>query len=469
MKKRKTLKWLGIFVAVLLVSMFFSRTIQTITTPKIQKISATRGKLEEKIPVTAVLTFSQGEEIFIKEARKLNLVITEVLARQGYFVKEGDLLARAEIPSLEEEMSKAVQAHDAAVKALGEHLTSQVRASRDSEHYQVYSAYFRALEAYHDVRLLVEEKAVEIGYTLPDDVLTWGRSMEPAATPRPGAQPGPTPPPLADMPTAIKSLMQQAFEAYQKSETAFLELKWIYTGNSRVLRTPDVTFEHIKKADDLRRALFEKNMDIIKLKQLAAGLDQIKAPHTGYLTTFALNRGDSYDGSKALFVISREGEIPTLKVDITDIKKTIEKGTKVQVDSLRQDLAVSEIKLEGASKKFAIIELDEGLISQLGGISALMSNPLNLTLVYKSTRTTTLVPASAVRTDSDGSSFVYAINQSWGGMLGNSQYVLKKQPVTVLEKSSRMVAVSEELSWIDIADKEDRAVRDGQVVMEYVD
>ena len=49
------------------------------------------------------------------------------------------------------------------------------------------------------------------------------------------------------------------------------------------------------------------------------------------------------------------------------------------------------------------------------------------------------------------------------------QYILKKQPVTVLEKSSRMVAVSEELSWLEIADREDRAVSDGQVVMEYVD
>ena len=61
MKKRKTLKWLVVFATVLLVSLFFSRTVQTITTPKIQKISATRGRLEEKIPLPASLDFSQGE------------------------------------------------------------------------------------------------------------------------------------------------------------------------------------------------------------------------------------------------------------------------------------------------------------------------------------------------------------------------------------------------------------------------
>ena len=54
-------------------------------------------------------------------------------------------------------------------------------------------------------------------------------------------------------------------------------------------------------------------------------------------------------------------------------------------------------------------------------------------------------------------------------MLGNMQYIISKQPVTVLEQSTRMVAVSEELSWVEIADREDRAINDGQVVMEYVD
>ena len=43
--KKKALKWLLILVCVLLACMFFARTLQTITTAKIQKISATRGKL----------------------------------------------------------------------------------------------------------------------------------------------------------------------------------------------------------------------------------------------------------------------------------------------------------------------------------------------------------------------------------------------------------------------------------------
>lgn len=469
MKKNKTLKWLVVFVAVLLASMFFSRTVQTITTPKIQRISATRGKLEEKIPVSAELSFSQGEEVFVKNAKKLNLLFTEVLARQGYFVKKGDLLAKAEIPTLADEMKKARQEHETAVKALGEHLVSQVRLAQDSEHYQVYASYFKALETYHTKRLTVEERATAIGYELPGDVLTWGRETEPAATPRPGMRATPTPPPLADMPQEMKALMQEAFEAYMASEAVFMDLRRIYTGNSKITRTPDLVFDYIKKINELQAALTDKNQELITLIHLSEGLNEVVAPHDGYLIKFELSRGDSYDGSKPLFVISKEGEVPVLKADITEVKKTIEKGTRVEIDSLRQDLAVSEIKTEALNKKFALVELTENIISQLGGISALMGNPTNLTLVYKSARTTTLLPASAVRTDSDGSSYVFTVEQNWGGILGNSQYVLKKQPVTVLEKSNRYVSVAEEVSYYQIADKEDRAVRDGQVVMEYVD
>lgn len=468
-KKNKTLKWLVVFVAVLLASMFFSRTVQTITTPKIQKISATRGKLEEKIPVSAELSFSKGEEVFIPNAKKLNLRITDVLAKQGYFVKQGDLLARAEIPTLEDEMKKARKEHDTAVRALGEHITTQVRLAQDSDHYQVYAAYFRTLEAYHEKRLNAEERATAIGYQLPRDILTWGRGQEPEATPRPGVRATPTPPPLADMPPEMKDLMQAAFDAYKVSETAFSELRRIYTGNSKIGRTPDLVFDYIKKINDLQRALDDKNKDIIELIHLSEGMDEIRAPHDGYLTSFEVKRGDSYDGTKPLFIISNQGEIPVLKAEITDIKKTIEKGTRVEIDGLRQDLAVAEVRQEGASKKYAIVELTENIISQLGGISSLMGKPSNITLVYKSSRTTTLLPASAVRTDADGSSYVFTVEQNWGGLLGNSQYVLKKQPVTVLERSNRYVAVAEEVSYYQIADKEDRAVRDGQVVMEYVD
>ena len=52
-KKKRALKalvWLGVIVA---ACMYFSRTIQTITTPKVKLVQATTGRIEQKISVDA--------------------------------------------------------------------------------------------------------------------------------------------------------------------------------------------------------------------------------------------------------------------------------------------------------------------------------------------------------------------------------------------------------------------------------
>ena len=41
--------------------------------------------------------------------------------------------------------------------------------------------------------------------------------------------------------------------------------------------------------------------------------------------------------------------------------------------------------------------------------------------------------------------------------------------VKVIEKSDKLVALEDDLSYQDIADNEDRTIKDGQQVMEYVD
>ena len=59
-KKKRALKalvWLGVIVA---ACMYFSRTIQTITTPKVKLVQATTGRIEQKISVDAKPYFPGG-------------------------------------------------------------------------------------------------------------------------------------------------------------------------------------------------------------------------------------------------------------------------------------------------------------------------------------------------------------------------------------------------------------------------
>ena len=86
--KKKALKALVVLAVVIALCMFFSRTVQTITTPKVQRISATKGKLEEKISLSASIYFPETAAVFVKDVKKLGLTVGEVKVRAGYQVKE---------------------------------------------------------------------------------------------------------------------------------------------------------------------------------------------------------------------------------------------------------------------------------------------------------------------------------------------------------------------------------------------
>ena len=75
-----------------------------------------------------------------------------------------------------------------------------------------------------------------------------------------------------------------------------------------------------------------------------------------------------------------------------------------------------------------------------------------------------------MRQDSDGSYYVYTISRSYGGgILSSGDTIVKKTAVTVLEKTDKMVSLADDLQYTEIADREDRALTDGQAVMDYVD
>ena len=94
---------------------------------------------------------------------------------------------------------------------------------------------------------------------------------------------------------------------------------------------------------------------------------------------------------------------------------------------------------------------------------------VQVTINYRAKQSTTLLPASAVRNEGEGQDYVYLIERSWGGFMSQSGMKVKKTSVTVLERGDKTVSIAEDLSWQEIADREDRALEDGQAVMEYVD
>ena len=96
-KKKRALKalvWLGVIVA---ACMYFSRTIQTITTPKVKLVQATTGRIEQKISVEAKPYFPVETEITLNKAKDYPITVDKVYVKPGLLVKEGDTIFTATI------------------------------------------------------------------------------------------------------------------------------------------------------------------------------------------------------------------------------------------------------------------------------------------------------------------------------------------------------------------------------------
>lgn len=475
--KQKALKALLILAGVLALCMFFARTVQTITTAKIRKITTTRGRLEDQINLTGEVYFSASEPVFIQDAKTLAMSIDKVLVREGYYVKEGDELFRASVPGYDEKMKSLKASYETKVRELAEEVSAHLRLKQTSEHNELYNRTIQSADDYYTKRFEAYAAAVLADYELTGDPPDWGENPFPTPTPRPARRgsatpeptPEPTPAPGTGAPDSVKQAMQAAFDAWVAMETNKENLRKVYVGGGPVARTGDAVFDYIKKVDGMREAVDKIMAEMLELEQLAAGLRSIRAPREAYVTQFSLKEGDSYDGAKPAYAISLDNERPVLRCDITDVKKTIQKGMAVSIEGLRNDLQVTDIQLAANSSKYALITLDDEALASLGGLSSLIGKQTPVTITYKAQKTTTLLPASAVRTDSDGSAYVYTVQQQWGGMLGNSGLTLQKQPITVLERSDRLVSISDDLSYLEIADREDRPIAENQTVMEYVD
>ena len=74
-KKSKVLKAFLILAAAIAVCMYFSRTIQTITTPKVKLVTADVGRIEQKISVALTPYFPVKTEITLTKAKDYPITV----------------------------------------------------------------------------------------------------------------------------------------------------------------------------------------------------------------------------------------------------------------------------------------------------------------------------------------------------------------------------------------------------------
>ena len=339
--KKKALKWLLILVCVLLVCMFFARTLQTITTAKVQKINATRGKLEDRIAVKGEIRFSQGEPFTIEDARSLNIIVDKVMARPGYLIKPGDTLFTAYAPDFDSELGKIRTDYEKKVRELTVEVSGHLRLAQESDHNRAYNLVLSTTDDYYRKLFLAQRLPWRRTMPCPRILLSGASARRKPAKPaarqnqRPPLQMQQRPPP-AETPapimtaaptergdgqpatTATPSPEEQRREADGRPQAGYAgclrakaamdappsKLRRICQGNSPVRRIGDGVFDYIKDRRHARGHCQAVPPDAGTGDKKIA-LQNNRAPRLAdrvYLKT-----GDKYDGSKPAYTLSKQG------------------------------------------------------------------------------------------------------------------------------------------------------------------
>ncbi len=453
--KRFAMKGLIVLAVVVALCMFFARTVQTITTPKVQIVTGSTGRFEQELKFTAKVEFPEKEDIILEDAAKSNIVIDKLYVQPGHWVTAGGTIFTAHLPSYEEDMKKLQEDYQTKSQELLDLDITNRKLSKESKQNELYDELLDSQDKLAELTYQTRFAAMQAGINLTGDPTEWKKQL--AA--------------LKDVPKEITDAVDKtvaAKGAVEAARTAFFE---VY--ENRKLRVSDEVFKYIKDRNAALEALDKLQEQMVALDSRNASLSKVTAPRDGYIVSVDVAEGDTYDGTKLAYAISGKDVAPVLKASLNNNARNITEGAKATITSDtygEERTTVEKVGTETDGSKYMLITLPESM-AETGSSAirrAMMNGGVEVSITYRANKSTTLLPASAVRNEGEGSDYVYLIQRDWGGVLSSSSMKVVKTRVTVAERSDKYVSIEEDLSYQQVADKEDRALTDGQTVMEYV-
>lgn len=431
---------IGVAVLVALC-MFFSGTIENITTPKVKLAKPSRGKLVEKLELNAALAYPDVEEMRLSLPAGQTLTINRVNVRPGYAVKAGDVVLEASVTGCEAAAEQAQSEYDAALDALmeidrkGESLTL-----RRSD--QAYADAYAALRA---AARETARKKTEMDVLLREEKLSYTDSGYPGG---------------ADETTIA------AIDAYRAALSTQDEAQADFNRAARY-GVDDAVWSYISERQSAQEKLTDCAEKLVELEELRRSAAAIRAPRDGVIAEVNLKQGDSYDGSAALYTLTAEGASPVLRADLTGVDRAIAEGMDVTIATDGEGVAakITSLGFSEGGMRCADVAVTDAVVKAFGSLYSLSLSPVKLTILFKSAESSCLLPASAVRGSGD-KRYVYAVNERTT-TFGKKKLSLSKMDVTVIAEADGVASIQEDLSYYQLAYMEDRPLRDGADVMEY--
>ena len=377
--KRFALRGLIILAVVVALCMFFARTVQTITTPKVRLYSATKGRLEQSYKLTAEVYFPETEEITVEDAQKTNVTVSKVSVKVGSYVQKGDAIFTTTVSTYEEELEKLQESYDSKASELLELDVTNRKLSKESRQNELYSDMQDKQSDLTKKTYEARKIAMQNGISLGTDLSNWKKQLAAAK----------------DVPQEVTDAVNKALaaqSAYEEASTAFYA-----TYEDKKLRVSSDTFDYIKKRNTLQEEMDEISDQMLELDTRVASMATITAPHDGWIVSVNVSAGDTYDGSKAAYTMTAEGSTPSLKASLAGVERSFSDGTKVTIgdsDSGTEKTTVTATRTDSNGDKYLVIEMPESM--QKAGSSSLrqaISNGVQATITYRAKESTTLLPA----------------------------------------------------------------------------
>lgn len=442
--KRWAIRGLMTLGVVIALCMFFSGTIQNLTTAKVRIAIPKNGRLEEKIALQGSLIFPETYDIKPLLESDEGLIITRVAVSNGHRVSKGDPLMEIEVSNYEKTRAELNEAYQAAQKAYLEleRQNSGLYLRRSEENWiAAYDALAQCGQELMQAQLELRIKAEGLGVSLTDS----------------GSLPEGT----------EDAALLEAQEKAEDADRARQEAQRRFDDMNR-LGIQDKVVEYITQNRELTAKMQKAQDALLRLETLKQQTAVLTAPHDGYVISVNVKPGDSYNGTTALVVMSASSQGPVLRADVDDLERIIEKETKVEIareGGKALDKQVTETGMNSMGREIIDVALTDTDVTALGGCASLLEKQVDLSITYKAASPTTLLPSAAVR-GVGSSRYVYLINEEWS-RTGRTVLRVQKLPVTVLAEFGDTASVEEELGSSRVAYMEDRAISEGSEVMAY--
>ena len=172
-KKSKVLKAFLILAAAIAVCMYFSRTIQTITTPKVKLVTADVGRIEQKVAVALSPYFPVKTEITLTKAKDYPITVDKVYVKTGLYVEKGDTILTAVINDYDKKEQELTDSYAKKAQELIELDITNRKNSKQSMQNDLYDDMIAKQDALSEAESKARLAAAKEGLELSYDQSTW--------------------------------------------------------------------------------------------------------------------------------------------------------------------------------------------------------------------------------------------------------------------------------------------------------